>query len=354
MATSDPFDLTTSERRQLEQLVATRSARAGHVRRARVILLSAEGVSGVEIAGRVGLTPPRVSMIRARFRNSGVEGLADQPKAGRKDHAITTEQAERIVAMAISPPPAGHSRWSTRMIGDAVGLSSPSICKVLQANDLKPHRERTFKISKDPHFTRKVRDVVGLYLNPPENAVVLSIDEKTQIQALERSQPMLPMRSGSVARRTHDYERHGVIDLFAALDVGSGRVHHRFSDRHTSRDFLAFLKQVARAHRGRALHVILDNSSTHGAPPVRDWLARHPHIHMHYTPTSASWLNQVEGVFSILTRRSLQRTSFTSRAELQRHIEAFLARLNERPRPFIWTKGPLAIIRDHRRLLARI
>jgi transposase len=225
---------------------------------------------------------------------------------------------------------------------------------VLRANGLKPHLVRTYKVSRDPEFAAKVRDVVGLYLNPPDNAIVLSLDEKTSIQALSRTQLPLPLRTGRAMRHTHDYKRHGVLDLYAALNVVTGQVDHAVTSSHTANDFLGFMKHVARLHPRRELHVILDNSSTHGTPEVRAWLAQHPRIQFHYTPTSASWLNQVEGFFGILGKQSLSLTDFPSKAALRQHIEAYIAGWNEDPTPFVWTKPAAAIIRSHKRMLARI
>lgn len=354
MRRTKPLDLTPTQRRALEALLAQRSARAGTVRRARVVLLCADGVSGVEIATRVGLSEEQVSRIRRRFIEGGVEGLHDQPKAGRKDHAVKPEVVEHIVQTALSPPPAGRTRWTTRLLAREFDLTSATISKILREKGLKPHLVRTYKVSRDPEFASKVRDVVGLYLNPPDNAVVLSVDEKTQIQALERTQLPLPLRQGRAVRHTHDYKRHGVVDLYAALDIATGEVAHECTDRHTGADFLAFMKKVARLNPRRELHVILDNSSTHSTPAVVAWLAKHPRIHFHYTPTSASWLNQVEGFFGIFAKQALSMNDFPSKAALRGHIDAFMASWNDRPRPFFWTKPADAIIRSHRRMLARI
>lgn len=348
------ISLTPSQRRELEAIVAKPTARAGHVRRVRIILLSADGVAGAEIAVRVGISVEQVSRIRRRFVEGGVVGLADQPKAGRKDHAVKPEVVERIVQMALSPPPAGRIRWTTRLIAKEVGLTSVTISKVLRANDMKPHLTRTYKVSRDPEFADKVRDVVGLYLNPPDNAIVLSLDEKTSIQALERTQLPLPMREGRAARHTHDYKRHGVLDLYAALDIATGQVAHRCTESHTSVDFLGFMKLVAKTHPRRQLHVILDNSSSHGTPAVKAWLAKNPRIHFHYTPTSASWLNQVEGFFGILGKQSLGVSDFPSKTALRQHIDAYIAHWNENPTPFQWTKPAAAIIESHRKMLERI
>ena len=348
------LNLTAAQRRRLEAIVAQRSARAGHVLRVRVVLLSAEGVRGSEIAGRLGIRQEQVSRIRTRFLAGGIDGLADQPKAGRKDHAVSAEVEQRILELAFSPPPAGRSRWTTRLIGRDVGLTSWTVSKVLRKHDVKPHLSRTYKVSRDPLFVEKVRDVVGLYLNPPQNAVVLSMDEKTQVQALERTQLPLPLRQGRATRHTHDYKRHGVVDLYAALNVDTGEVAHACTDSHTGVDFLRFMKNVARLHPRRELHVVLDNSSTHSTPDVKNWLAKNPRIHFHYTPTSASWLNQVEGFFGILTKQSLSLTNFPSKKALRDHLEAYIKGWNKRPSPFIWTKPAAAIIRSHAKMLARI
>ena len=301
--------LTTKQRRELEQLVA-RAADAPVIRRAQVVLWSAEGVAGAEIARRLQLSAEAVSRIRRRFLDGGVAGLATRPKGGRTDHAVAAATVERLVELAMSPPPAGRSRWTTRLLAREVDLTSGCVSDVLRRNGLKPHRVRTYKVSRDPEFVAKVRDVVGLYLNPPEHAVVLSVDEKTSIQALERTQRPLPLRTGRAVRHTHDYKRHGVVDLYAALDVATGAVTHRLTTRHTAADFLAFMRKIVRAYPGRELHVVLDNSSSHRTPAVRDWLAAHPLVHFHYTPTSASWLNQVEGFFGILGKQSLSLIDF--------------------------------------------
>ncbi len=353
-AKAKPIVLTGAQRRDLEKLTAQRNARAGHVRRARVVLMSADGIPNPEIGVRLNLSSTQVSRIRGRFLRGGVAGLADQPKAGRKDHAVPPEMVERIVQMALSPPPAGHARWSTRMIESRLGPTSATVAKVLRNNDIKLHLARTFKVSRDPNFVAKVRDVVGLYLDPPQNAVVVSVDEKTQIQALERTQLPLPLRPGKPRRHTHDYKRHGVLDLYAALDIATGEVTHRCAESHTAKDFLAFLKLIATRYARTELHVVLDNSSTHSTPQIQRWLRRHPRVKFHYTPTSASWLNQVEAFFSILSRRSLRHADIPSKTALRRHIEAFLTNWNDAPTPFIWTKSPHRIIRNHRRMLARI
>jgi transposase len=345
---------TRKQQQLLEALISRPSAAAGVVRRARVILLSAGGRSGVEIAAQLDLTPEAVSRIRRRFVQDGVDGLFDRPKAGRRDHAVPPDTVEQIVQLALSPPPAGRSRWTTRLLAEAVGRTSGCVSDILRAQGLKPHLVRTYKVSRDPAFAAKVADVVGLYLNPPEHAIVLSVDEKTSIQALERTQPPLPLRAGRAVRHTHDYRRHGVVDLFAALEIATGKVTHAFSARHTAADFLRFMQKVARAYPDRDLHVVLDNSSTHNTEAIRAWLTAHPRVHFHYTPTSASWLNQIEGFFGILAKQSLSMTDFLSTRALTDHLAAYLRAWNKNPTRFEWTKPARAIIKSHKRMLDRI
>jgi transposase len=267
---------------------------------------------------------------------------------------VPAATVERVIQLAMSPPPAGRSRWTTRLLAKEVGHTSGCVSDILRKNGLKPHLVRTYKVSRDPMFVAKVRDVVGLYLNPPEHAVVLSVDEKTSIQALQRSQLPLPLRSGRAARHTHDYKRHGVVDLYAALEVATGKVTHRVTEKHTAADFLGFMKTVVRRYPRQELHVILDNSSTHGTAEVKAWLSEHPRVHFHYTPTSASWLNQVEGFFGILGKQSLGATDFHSKLALREHLDAYMGSWNKAPTPFAWTKPAAAIIKSHRRMLKRI
>lgn len=354
MADRHEIKTTRKQRDVLQALVSRASAPAGLVRRGRVILLSAAGASGVAIAARLDLSPEAVSRIRRRFVQEGVDGLYDRPKAGRRDHAVPGAAVERIVHLAMSPPPAGRSRWTTRLLGREMGLTSGCVSDLLRAKGLKPHFARTYKVSRDPQFADKVTDVVGLYLHPPEHAIVLSVDEKTSIQALERTQPPLPLRAGRAVRHTHDYKRHGIVDLYAALELATGTVTHRLSHRHTAADFLRFMSKVVRAYPGRSLHVILDNSSTHNTEAVRDWLTAHPRVQFHYTPTSASWLNQIEGFFGILAKQSLSLTNFPSTQALRAHLVAYLRAWNRHPTPFEWTKPAKAIIQSHKRMLDRI
>lgn len=346
--------LSPQQRNELEGYIARRSAHAGFVRRVRVILLSANGVSGSEIAHRLDLTREAVSRIRRRFKDEGVDGLFERPKAGRKDHAVATETEEQIVQLALAPPPPGRSRWTTRLLAKEFKLTAGCISDLLRRNGLKPHLSRTYKVSRDPEFAAKVKDVVGLYLNPPEHAIVLSVDEKTSIQALERTQMPLPLRTGRARTHTHDYKRHGVMDLYAALEIATGKVTHKLSSSHTAKDFIAFMNKVVRKYPKRELHVVLDNSSTHCTPEVKQWLADHPLVRFHFTPTSASWLNQVEGFFGILGKQSLSETDMPSKKALRDHLRAYLRDWNKNPTPFAWTKPATAIIRSHRRMIDRI
>jgi transposase len=354
MGAPSVVEINAAQRLELERIVARPSEAAGLVRRARVILLSAAGVSSSEIARRLDLSIEAVSRIRTRFRDEGVDGLFERPKAGRKDHAVSADTVERLVQLAMSPPPAGRSRWTTRLLAKEVGLTSGCVSDVLRRCELKPHLSRTYKVSRDPKFVAKVKDVVGLYLAPPEHAVVLSVDEKTSIQALERTQLPLPLRIGRARRHTHDYKRHGVVDLYAALEIATGKVTHRVSESHTATDFLAFMNKVDRAYPSQELHVILDNSSSHSTPEVKAWLEEHPRVTFHFTPTSASWLNQVEGFFGILGKQSLSETDFPSKKALREHLAAYMRSWNSNPTPFAWTKPASAIIKSHRRMLDRI
>jgi transposase len=339
-----PIALTASDRAELERLQRSSASPAGLSRRARVVLLMASEMAGAEVARRTGYTPIQVSRIRRRFAEQGVPGLMDRPRSGRPLQ-LTEAKRARIVALTLKPPPKGLTHWSTREIAERIGVSHATVHRIWQAHALQPPRVQTFKFTTDPQAEAKIRDVVGLYLNPPTNAVVLSVDEKTQIQALERTQPLLPLRPNLPARQTHDYHRHGLTSLYAALEVASGRVLGECSERHTGADFLRFLQAVNRRYRGRELHVILDNSSTHSTPDVQKWLQEHPKVSFHFTPTGASWLNMVEAWFGILTRKSVRRGSFVSVKDLVRHIGNYIEHWNAHPTPFVWTKTPAQIIR---------
>lgn len=339
-----PIALAAADRAELVRLQRSPSAPTGLSRRARAVLLMTEEVAGTEIARLTGYTPIQVSRIRRRFAEEGLAGLMDRPRSGRPAR-LTQAKGARVVALTLKRPPKGLTHWSTREVADRVGVSHATVHRIWKAHALQPHRVETFKFTNDPEAEAKIRDVVGLYLNPPTNAVVLSFDEKTQIQALERTQPMLPLRPNLPARQTHDYRRHGLTSLYAALEVASGKVLGECSPRHTGADFLRFLRLVNRRYRGHELHVILDNSSTHSTPEVRQWLERHPNVRFHFTPTGASWLNMIEAWFGILTRKSVRRGSFASVKSLVQHIRDYIDHWNAHPTPFVWTKTPAAIIR---------
>ncbi len=338
------LELSDRDRGELERLQRASAGPAGLARRARTVLLITAGHSGVEVAERTGYSPVQVSRIRHRFAREGVGGLADRERSGRPP-TISARKRAQVVALTLKSPPEGLSHWSSRELARKTGLSHASVHRIWQAHALQPHRSQTFKFTDDPQAEEKIFDVVGLYLAPPTKAVVLCIDEKTQIQALWRTQPILPLRAGIPARQTHDYERPATTALDAALEVASGKVTGELSAHHTGEDFLRFLRGLARRYRRRELHIVLDNSSTHSVPAVRTFLEENPRIHFHFTPTGASWLNMVEAWFGILTRRSVRRGSFDTLPALLRHIRAYIAHWNEHPTPFVWTKEPADIIR---------
>jgi transposase len=307
------------------------------VMRARVVLRAAEGHANQRIAAELGVALMTVKLWRRRYAESGLDGLVDAPRPGHPP-TWTREDRDRAMTLAMGPPPEGLTHWSVREVAKWTGMSPSTVHRLFRERGLQPHRVESFKWSTDPALEAKVRDVIGLYLDPPDGAVVLSVDEKTQIQALDRTQPLLPMRPGQVERHTHDYTRHGTTCLFAALEVGTGQVTTDTRERHTGADFLAFMKRVARAYPEGELHVVLDNVSTHTTADVKAWLGRHPRITFHFTPTSASWMNQVETWFGILTRRAIRRGSFSSVKELIAMIEAFTRQWNDGASPFIWVK----------------
>ena len=315
-------------------------APAALVRRAKILLLAAEGVSNTEIAARLGVSRPTVIAWRSRYAREGLSGqLADRPRLGRPQTVRRDRRAE-ILATTLAPPPEhlGVTHWSSRLLATELGISHSTVARVWAEHDLKPWQTETFKFSTDPELEAKVRDVVGLYLDPPAHAIVLCVDEKSQIQALERTQPVRPLGLGRVERRTHDYHRHGTTTLFAALEVATGRVTDACQSRHRHDEFLAFLKLVARAYPRRQLHVVVDNYATHTHQRVRAWLARHPRVQLHFTPTYGSWLNLVEVFFAILERQALRRGDFASIQELVAAIGRFCAGWNQRCQPFTWAK----------------
>ena len=337
-----PLAVSESEAETLRVLTRAGTTEQRLAMRARIVLRAAEGAANVEVSRELGVSIPTVLLWRRRFKEQGLAGLEDAPHPGRpRTHG--REVRERILTETLTPP-AGTTHWSRQRMARRVGVSASTVGRVWKEGRLKPHRTETFKYSNDPELVAKVADIVGLYLAPPARAVVLSVDEKTGIQALDRTQPMLPLRPGQVERHTHDYKRNGTTSLFAALEVGSGRVTNQTRERHTGEDFLAFLRLLARTYRRGQVHVILDNVSTHKTPDVQAWLARHRRFHFHFTPTSASWLNQVETWFGILTRQALRRGSFESVRALVAAIERFTREWNADATPFVWVKTPDEIL----------
>lgn len=307
--------------------------------RARVILLCAEELSNQEVAEELGVNRVTVGKWRTRFLKMGLDGLVDSPRPGAP-RSITDEAVERVIAKTLEQTPKNATHWSTRSMAEATGLSQSSISRIWRAFSLQPHRLDTFKLSNDPLFVAKVRDIVGLYLDPPDKALVLCVDEKSQMQALERTQPLLPLRPGLPAYRTHDYVRHGTTTLFAALDAKTGKIIGRCYRRHRAREFLKFLRVIDESvPTSLDVHLILDNYSTHKTPTVRRWLARHPRFHVHYTPTYASWMNLVESWFAVLTNRRIRRGSFRSTRQLELAVETYIDADNAAPMPFVWTKS---------------
>lgn len=339
------IDVTPEDRHRLEAIVSDRSAPQKHVWRAKIILATADGCGTTEIMRRSGKSKPVVWTWQARFMAEGVEGLTRDKtrKPGKKPLPAATVQ--RVVDLALSPPPGEATHWTGRMLAKAAGVSLRSVQRILEAHQLEPHRIRTFKLSNDPAFAEKLKDIVGLYVDPPAHAVVLSVDEKSQIQALDRTQPGLPMKPGRAGTMTHDYKRHGTTTLFAALNVLDGTVIGRNMQRHRHQEFIRFLNVIeAQVPRRKAIHAIVDNYATHKHPKVRQWLARHPRWTFHFTPTSASWLNAVETFFAKLTKRRLKRGVFRSLSDLQAAINRFLQETNSDPKPFVWTADPTRVL----------
>jgi transposase len=330
------FGLRVGDRKVLESWFRAPTTPQQMAKRAGVILASAEGESIRSMARRFDVSQMTVCQWRARFLTEGIAGLQTRHRSGRPRRLTTADEA-RIVAATMKPPKA-MTHWSARSLAKHLGVSHMTVHRVWRKHGLQPHRIESFKFSTDPEFDRKMADVVGLYLNPPEKALVLCVDEKSQIQALDRTQPIFPMRPGLPARMTHDYVRHGTTSLFAALEVLSGKVTGRCFPRHTHREFLSFLKVLDRKYRGREIHLICDNYGTHKHPAVRQWLADHPRFHLHLTPTSASWLNLVERWFGRITQEAIRRGSFDSVRALERAILGYLDTWNGNPKPFVWTK----------------
>jgi transposase len=331
-----PLGLREGDRERLMSLSRSSAVRAGLVQRARIVLLAAEGVSHTEIAELAGVSRPTVISWRQRYERSGLRGLDDQPRSGRPRRI----DRDRIITATLRPPPKslGVTHWSSRLLATKLKVANTTVARAWRDYGVQPWRAQTFKFSTDPELVAKVTDVVGLYLAPPENAVVLCVDEKSQIQALDRTAPMLPMQPGLPERRTHDYVRHGTTTLFAALEIATGRITGRCQPRHRHQEFLRFLKQVARAYPGVELHLVMDNYAAHKRIEIRDWLAANPRVHVHFTPTSASWMNLVEVWFGIIERQAIHRGTFGSVKDLTGAIRAFIDGWNDRAHPFVWTK----------------
>ena len=331
--------LTDAERSELTALAGRRRTAQGLAERARIVLACAEGGTSPAIATRLGIDRQTVRKWWHRFAAHRLDGLRDQPRSGAP-RTVDDARIEAVIARTLESLPADGTHWSSRSMARASGVSVSTVQRIWRAFGLQPHRSETFKLSTDPDFVAKVRDVVGLYMAPPDRALVLCVDEKSQIQALDRTQPLLPMRPGQVERRSHDYKRHGTTALFAALDIATGRVIGTCFARHRGAEFRRFLDEVeARVPPGLDVHLIMDNYATHKVAPVKAWLLKRPHWHVHFTPTSASWLNQVERFFALLTERQLRRGVHRSVAELRACIEAFVDAHNADPKPFRWTKS---------------
>lgn len=322
--------------------------------RARIVLAIECGLNNSQVAAKLGVTKPTVGKWRERFRINRLEGLLDEPRPGAP-RSITDKQVEAVVTQTLESMPQNATHWSTRMMAKRTGLSQTAVARIWRAFGLQPHRVENFKLSKDPQFVEKVRDIVGLYMNPPERALVLCVDEKSQVQALNRTQPILPLSPGVPARQTHDYERHGVTSLFAAMDVASGVTISNCYRRHRHQEFLSFLKLVdANVPADLDVHLVMDNYGTHKVAKVRNWLTRHPRYHVHFTPTGASWLNLVERLFAEVTERCVRRGSHTAVRALEQAMLGYLDQRNEDPKPFAWTASADMILGKVERICQRI
>jgi transposase len=349
-----PLTLTEDERATLQGWRRRRTTAQALAQRAGVVLECAAGKANRTVARELRLDEDTVGKWRQRFLVKRVDGLLDEPRPGAP-RTIADAQVERVVTLTLESTPRDATHWSTRAMAARCGLSQSTVGRIWRAFGLQPHRTDTFKLSRDPLFIDKVRDIVGLYLDPPDRALVLSVDEKSQIQALDRSQPLLPMRPGQVERRTHDYVRHGTTSLFAALDVKTGEVIGQCHRRHRAAEFRKFLDAIEVAvPEDLDVHLVVDNYATHKTPIIRRWLAKRPRFHMHFTPTGASWLNQVERWFALLTQRQIRRGVHRSTRALEAAIMQYIAVANEQPRPFVWTKTADEILASVQRFCRRI
>jgi transposase len=348
-----PLRLSPSERSTLEAWTRRRKTAQALALRARIVLSCAEGRFNSDVAQELGVTSQTVGRWRARFVARRLDGLLDEPRPGAP-RRVGDRQIEALIVQTLESQPRDATHWSTRSMAKALGLSQSTVSRVWRAFALQPHRSETFKLSKDPLFIEKVRDIVGLYLDPPDKALVLCVDEKSQIQALDRTAPLLPMRPGQIERRTHDYVRHGTTSLFAALDVKSGRVIGQLQRRHRSTEFRKFLDTIDRdVPPDLDVHLILDNYGTHKTPLIKRWLLKRPRFHLHFTPTSASWINIVERWFALLSEKKIKRGAHRSTVELECAIRDFIAVHNEAPKPFVWTKTADQILESVARFCKR-
>lgn len=346
----EPIVLSEEERARLNGIANSRSLPHGLARRARIVLLSADGVPNGAIAERVGISPQMVCKWRKRYLRQGLPGLHDELRPGRP-RSVSDDEVAMLLRKTLQTKPPDGTHWTIRSVAKDTQLSRPTVHRIWRAFGVQPHRQRHFKLSTDPFFVEKVRDIVGLYLNPPDKAMVLCVDEKSQIQALDRTQPLLPMGLGYVEGVTHDYVRHGTTTLFAALDIATGQVLTSCKKRHRHQEYLQFLQQVdANVPSDLAIHLVVDNYATHKHPRVKRWLAAHPRYQVHYTPTYASWLNQVEIWFNIITQRAIRRGTFRSVKALIAKIEQFVSQYNRLSHPFVWTATADSILQKIRRL----
>lgn len=330
--------LNEGEREQLQSWARRRKTAQALAMRSRIVLECARGRDNKAVAAGLSVTPQTVSKWRSRFVTLRLDGLMDAPRSGTP-RSIEDAKVEALITRTLESTPKDATHWSTRSMAHAMGLSQSTVSRIWRAFGLQPHRQETFKLSTDPLFVEKTRDIVGLYLDPPDRAMVLCVDEKSQIQALDRTQPILPLAPGVPERRTHDYMRHGTTTLFAALDVATGKVIGRLHRRHRSREFLKFLRAIdASVPHALDVHLIMDNYGTHKTPAVKRWFARHPRFHVHFTPTSASWLNLVERWFATLTQKQIRRGTHRSTQQLEKAIRSYLDMSNEDPKPFVWSK----------------
>jgi transposase len=346
--------LSVEERAQLEAWTRRRTSAQALAQRSRIVLLAAEGLKNTEIAERLAISRSTAAVWRARFADQRLDGLLDEPRPGRP-RTISDEQVEAVIVKTLETTPRDATHWSTRSMAREAGLTQSAVLRIWKAFGLQPHRQETWKLSKDPQFIDKVRDVVGLYLNPPERAVVLCVDEKSQIQALDRTAPILPMLPGTPERATHDYRRAGTSSLYAALNITTGQIIGALHSRHRAIEFKKFLQTIDREVPAQFdVHLVLDNSSTHKTPAIRNWLAAHPRFVVHFTPTSSSWLNLVERWFAELTTKKLRRGAHRSVRALNTDIRAWIETWNKNPRPFVWTKTADQILDSIARYCTRI